>query len=55
MEENALLILKGISAMLFAISAIFFLIQKDYSNWAIYMCLMMLVLADGTGSINWDW
>ncbi len=53
---SKLKILQGVSFLIFAATAITYLIQDDYSNWSIFMCLAFMVLAsdpDGMGGGQW--
>ncbi len=56
MFPSNLKLLQGVSFLLFAATAILYLIQDDYSNWSIFMCLAFMVLAsdpEGMGVDLW--
>jgi len=45
MLPSNLKILQGILFLLFSATSILYLIQKDYSNWSIFMLLSFMILS----------
>jgi hypothetical protein len=45
MTNNRLIMLRGLALLLFFASSLLSLYQKEYANWALYLCLGFMVNA----------